>query len=148
MTSLRPAAHGVHMMKIACSLIDASKSVVSAVLVSTVAMAMCFSLPARAQVSTPVLPLQPLGYCQLTSLASAAKLSYCAGGIPARANIAWIGVESQGIRYRDDGAAPTASVGFPIPAGGTLFYVGTLSAIELIGQNAAAIVDILFYHSP
>src|SRR5262249_22133062 len=71
---------------------------------------------------------------------SAAKLSACAGGIPARANIAWIGVESQGIRYRDDGTAPTASVGFPIPAGGTLFYVGTLSAIELIGQNAAAIV--------
>jgi hypothetical protein len=143
---LRPAAIGVHVMKAAFIVIDASARTVSALLVSAVAI--CASLPAQSQVSTPVLPLQALGYCQLTSLDSAAKLSACAGGIPASANIAWIGVESQGIRYRDDGTAPTASVGFPIAAGGTLFYVGTLSAIELIQQNVAAIVDVLFYHSP
>jgi hypothetical protein len=134
------------MAKTAFSVIDTSMRAISTLLVA--AMAICSSLPAESQVSTPVLPLQPLGYCRLTSLDSAAKLSACAGGIPASATIAWIGVESQGIRYRDDGTAPTASVGFPIAAGGTLFYVGTLSAIELVQQNAAAIVDVLFYHSP
>src|SRR5437763_297182 len=120
-------------MKISLSVLDASMRAAGTLLVAAVAI--CLSLPAQAQVSTPVLPLKPLGYCRLTSLESVAKLSACAGGIPANANIAWIGVESQGIRYRDDGTAPTASVGFPIVAGGTLFYVGTLSAIELIQQN-------------
>lgn len=136
------------MKKMAFKVIDALARSVSALLIPAAAMVIYLSPPARSQVSTPVLPLQPLGYCQLTSLGFAAKLSACAGGIPSSANIAWIGVETQGIRYRDDGTAPTASVGFPIPAGGTLFYVGTLSAIEVIQQNASATLDVLFYHTP
>lgn len=107
-----------------------------------------FSSASRSQVSSPVLPLQPLGYCQLTSLNSATDFSACPGGIPAGANVAWISVGSQGIRYRDDGAPPTAAVGFPIAPGGTLFYVGTPRLIQLIEQKTSATVDVLFYHSP
>jgi hypothetical protein len=106
------------------------------------------SFPSWSQVSSPVLPLQPLGYCQLTSLNSATNFSACPGDIPAGANIAWISVGLEGIRYRDDGASPTAFVGFPIAPGGTLFYVGMPKLIQLIEQKASATVDVLFYHSP
>jgi hypothetical protein len=119
-----------------------------ALLVSTAAAISFLSVPSRSQVSSPVLPLQPLGYCQLTTLDSATNFSACSGGVPAGANVAWISVGSQAIRYRDDGTSPTASVGFPIAAGGTLFYVGTPRLIQLIEQKASATVDVLFYHSP
>jgi hypothetical protein len=109
---------------------------------------MLLSFPSWSQVSSPVLPLQPLGYCQLTSLNAATNFSACSGGIPAGANVAWISVGSEAIRYRDDGTPPTASVGFPIAAGGTLFYVGTPRLIQLIEQKASATVDVLFYRSP
>jgi hypothetical protein len=107
-----------------------------------------FSFPSQSQVSSPVLPLQPLGYCQLTSLNSATNFSACPGGIPGGANVAWISVSSEGIRYRDDGTRPTAFVGFPIPPGGTLLYVGRPKLIQLIEQKTSATVDVLFYHSP
>jgi hypothetical protein len=118
-------------------------------LLAPVAAAMIsLSFPSQSQVSSPVLPLQPLGYCQLTSLNSATNFSDCPGGIPGGANVAWISVSSEGIRYRDDGTPPSAFVGFPIPAGGTLLYVGTPKLIQLIEQKASASVDVLFYHSP
>ena len=106
------------------------------------------SFASQSQVSSPVLPLQPLGYCQLTSLNSATNFSACPGGIPGGANVAWISVSSEGIRYRDDGTRPTAFVGFPIPPGGTLLYVGRPTLIQLIEQKTSATVDVLFYHSP
>ena len=120
----------------------------AALLASITAMTVFVSGPSRSQVSSPVLPLQPLGYCQLTSLNAATNFSACPGGIPAGANIAWISVSSQGIRYRDDGTSPTSVIGFPIGPGATLFYVGTPRLIELIEQKASAIVDVLFYRSP
>ena len=109
---------------------------------------MLLSFPSWSQVSSPVLPLQPLGYCQLTSLNAATNFSACSGGIPAGANVAWISVGSEAIRYWDDGTPPTTSVGFPVAAGGTLFYVGTPRLIQLIEQKASATVDVLFYRSP
>jgi hypothetical protein len=119
-----------------------------ALLVSTAAAMVFLTVPSRSQVSSPVLPLQPLGYCQLSSLNSATNFSSCAGGIPAGANVAWISVGSEAIRYRDDGTPPTASVGFPLAAGATLLYVGTPRLIQFIEQKASATVDVLFYRSP
>ena len=119
-----------------------------ALLAPVAATMILFSFASQSQVSSPVLPLQPLGYCQLTSLNAATNFSACPGGIPAGANIAWISVGSEAIPYRDDGTPPTASVGFPIAAGGTLFYVGTPRLIQLIEQKASATVDVLFYRSP
>ena len=119
-----------------------------AMLAPVAAAMILHSFPSRSQVSSSVLPLQPRGYCQLTSLNSVTNFAACPGGIPGGSNVAWISVSSEGIRYRDDGTAPTASVGFPIPAGGTLLYVGTPRLIQLIEQKASATVDVLFYHSP
>jgi hypothetical protein len=103
---------------------------------------------AAAQVTVPGLRTVPLGYCQLTSLATAAKLSDCSGGIPAGANLAYIEAEAQAVRYRDDGTAPTGTVGMPIASGGSILYAGTLSAVQVIEQTASAKLNVLFYRSP
>lgn len=75
---------------------------------------------------------KPLGYQQYTSLASATNLA----SIPANATNAVIAVEGAGIRWRDDGTAPTASVGMPVTNGQTFAYQGNLAAIQFIGTGA------------
>jgi hypothetical protein len=97
-------------------------------------------------------PYFPVGYCQITSLGSAVNLTTanCASGtVPSVATIAVICVETQGIRYRDDGTAPTSSVGMPMPIpipSGTCFqYAGSMTAIKLIQQTSSATIDVSFY---
>lgn len=84
---------------------------------------------------------QPLGYQQYTSLSSATNLT----GYPDGATIAEIIVEAQGIRYRDDGTAPTASIGMPVVAGNAFQYSGDLSAIQFIAQVSGAIINVSYY---
>ncbi|HTW34171.1 MAG TPA: hypothetical protein VMD53_06110 [Rhizomicrobium sp.] len=84
----------------------------------------------------------PLGCQQITSLSSAVGFS----SIPAGATLASISVEGQTVRYRDDGTAPTASVGTPLPAGLTAWpYSGSLSAIQFIQVAPSATLDVCFY---
>jgi hypothetical protein len=61
---------------------------------------------AGAQGTVPKALVVPLGYCQLTSLSSATKLSSCNGGIPAGATMAVVRTEGANVRYRDDGGVP------------------------------------------
>lgn len=103
---------------------------------------------ARAQSVTPGLPLVPLGYCQLTSVDTAAKLSSCSGGIPSGATLAFLVPEAQAIRYRDDTVAPTAAVGFPVAVAAMVLYGGTLSNLQVISQVSGAKLNVLFYRSP
>lgn len=110
------------------------------------ALALC--APAAAQIGTPGLQLVPLGYCQLTSVDASTLVSSCSGGIPAGATTALIVAEAQAIRYRDDGVAPTATVGMPLAVGVTILYPGTLGAVRVISQTAGAKVNVLFYKSP
>lgn len=90
--------------------------------------------------------LVPVGYCQLTSLSSAVLISTCTGGIPTGASIALIVAETQAVRWRDDGTAPTAGVGMPIAVNGSLSYQGDLTKFQVIQQTASATVDIAFYN--
>ena len=83
----------------------------------------------------------PLGYTQITNLSAAVGL----GTIPAGATIAFVSIEGGECRYRDDGTAPTATIGMPIYAGQALQYSGTLSAIQLIQTQATATANISFY---
>jgi len=87
----------------------------------------------------------PLGYDQLTSLSTPTLLSSVPGGIPAGAVYAFIDVSGAAVRYRDDGVAPTASVGMPVAINTQLQYFGNLAAIEFIQQAAGAVLDISFY---
>lgn len=100
---------------------------------------------AQAQQQVRPAPIIPAGYCQLTPLASATLLSSCAIGIPAGAEVALIVVSTANIRYRDDGTAPTASVGAPVLQGQNISYQGDLRKIQFIAQSGSPVLDIVFY---
>jgi len=82
----------------------------------------------------------PVGYQRLTSLTTAAGLT-----VPAAARAALIQAESQPVRWRDDGTAPTASTGMLIDAGETLFYVGNLGALRFVESQSTAALNVSFY---
>lgn len=82
----------------------------------------------------------PIGYQQLTGMAAATNLT-----VPQAARFAEITVEAQGVRYRDDGVAPTTTVGMPVAAGVAFQYSGNLNAIQFIAQVAGAILNVLYY---
>lgn len=81
-----------------------------------------------------------LGYQQITDLSSAAALT-----IPPGATLALIVPETQNVRWRDDGTAPTASVGMPIYIGASLSYDGDLNRIRFIQEAASAKLNISYY---
>lgn len=88
------------------------------------------------------------GYQQITSLSSAVGLTVPqrdATGLNAKPVIALITAETQGVRWRDDGVNPTASVGMPLAAGVTLQYDGDLNKIKFIEQTASAKLNISYY---
>jgi hypothetical protein len=93
--------------------------------------------------------LTPLGYCQL-SVTSAVQTSACSGGIPAGAVYALICNEGIAARWRDDGAAPTASVGNILGTGTatapicSAFYT-MFSTLEWIAESGTSTLDITFY---
>jgi hypothetical protein len=92
--------------------------------------------------SQPATPgnLRPLGYQQITSLSSAVGLT-----VPRGATLALIRPETQSIRWRDDGANPTASVGMVLVADETLPYIGYLENLKFIEVTASAILNISYY---
>ena len=81
-----------------------------------------------------------LGYQQITSLSAATALT-----VPAGATRAIIVAESQGVRWRDDDTAPTASVGMVLPVLVTLSYDGDLNRIRFIQQAASATLNVSYY---
>jgi hypothetical protein len=99
----------------------------------------------HAQVTVPGQPIVPLGYCQIATLTTSTALTACSGGIPTGATMALIQAEAFAIQYRDDSIAPTATVGMPVAAGGSFFYVGTLSKLRVIEKAAGAKLNVLFY---
>ena len=88
------------------------------------------------------------GTYNLNATNTASSAASTSGGIPPGANEAVIESDTAAIRYRDDGAAPTTAIGQPIAAGGSTFYTGTLSALQLIAQSGSPVVNISFYKSP
>jgi hypothetical protein len=81
-----------------------------------------------------------LGYQQITSLSAAAALT-----VPDGATLAVVTPESQSVRWRDDGVAPTASVGMPLTLLTTLSYDGDLKNIRFIQQAASATINVSYY---
>ena len=81
-----------------------------------------------------------LGYQQITSLSSSTALT-----VPAGATLALIVPETQNVRWRDDGIAPTASVGMLVPANSSMSYDGDLKAIRFIAATSGAILNVSYY---
>jgi hypothetical protein len=90
-----------------------------------------------------------IGYQQISSLSSAQALTVPSvdpvTGLNQRPNLALITPETNGVRWRDDGVAPTASIGMPLAAGVTLQYDGDLRKIQFIEQTASAKINISYY---
>lgn len=104
--------------------------------------------PSDAQMQ-PGQPLVALGYCQLATLSSSTLLSTCSGGIPAGANVVVLRGEAQALRWRDDGTAPTASVGMPMATSDApLVYSGPLTALRFIEQTSGGKLNASFYRAP
>lgn len=92
-------------------------------------------------VQRAVIPGQqnPLGYQQLTATGSAQTLT-----VPQGAVFALIAAEGSLWRWRDDGTAPTTSIGYPLFAGAECQYNGNLAALKLIAASGA-ILDVSYY---
>jgi hypothetical protein len=90
-----------------------------------------------------------LGYQQITSLSASTALTVPvvdANGLSVKPVIAIITPEVAGIRWRDDGTAPTASVGMLLAAGVPLQYDGDLTNIKFIEQTASAKLNVSYYY--
>ena len=82
-----------------------------------------------------------LGCQQITSLSAAAPFA----SIPTGAKLATVTPEVQPVRYRDDGTAPTASIGPLLYPGLVWSYSGPLASIQFIQTAASATIDVCFY---
>jgi hypothetical protein len=96
----------------------------------------------------------PLGYAQLTSIDASTLVSSAsfgsganaAVGIPAGTALLLITPQTQAIRWRDDGGAPTATVGYPLAVGQELRYTARgQSNLRVISQVAGAAINIVAY---
>jgi len=88
------------------------------------------------------------GYQQITSLSSAQSLSVpttTAQGNKQQPIFAIIIAETQDVRWRDDGTAPTASVGMPLTKNTAFIYDGDLTKIQFIEQTASAKLNVTYY---
>jgi len=84
-----------------------------------------------------------LGYVQITDLSTAQPLT-----IPPGCTLVLVTPEVAAVRWRDDGTAPTATVGYPLAVGGELQYSATrMEALRFIQQTAGAIINVAFYGS-
>lgn len=89
-----------------------------------------------------------LGYQQITTLSSSTALTVPVvdvNGLSCKPTMALITPEGQAVRWRDDGTAPTASVGMPLAAGVTLQYDGDLTQIRFIEQLGGAKLNVTYY---
>ena len=86
--------------------------------------------------------LIPLGYQQMTSITVSTALP----SIPVGAKRALIQAETQNVRWRDDGTAPTGTVGQIAYSGLSPFlYEGSLSAFRVIQATSGAILNVTYY---
>lgn len=82
-----------------------------------------------------------LGFQQITSLSTSTSLT-----VPAGAAIAVIQCETQNVRWRDDGSAPTATVGMLMRTTDAPYvFEGSLAAIRFIEATASAKINVTYY---
>ncbi len=93
----------------------------------------------------------PLGYIQIlnaTLHAGAVSIGPLIPTLPAGDLPLYAVIQSNGgtIRWRDDGTAPTSTIGMVIASGGELLYAGDLYTLQLIEATGTPIADISFYY--
>lgn len=89
-----------------------------------------------------------LGYAQFTcdtsTLVSSATFgNAAAAGIPPGTKLLLIQPQTQAIRVRSDGIAPTAAIGYPVAVGTEMrFTAGQFASLRVISQTAGAVVNV------
>lgn len=102
------------------------------------ALALCLMcVSAKAQ---PFNNLRALGYQQLSSLSSAAGLTPPSGSVEA-----FVICTGQTVYWRDDGTAPTATIGMPLPINTPFPYTANLVAIKFIQTQASAVCNVSYF---
>ncbi len=84
----------------------------------------------------------PKGYQQITSATLATSTALT---VPGGATFALIQCEAVDVRWRDDGSAPTASVGVLLFGGSQQFFYGDLAALRFIRTAAGSIINVSYY---
>jgi len=88
--------------------------------------------------------LQPLGFCQI-AVSTAVTLSSACANYPSNSNAIVVVVETAAVRWRDDGTAPTSSVGMFLDIGSTLTYMGDISKVQFVAVSGSPVIDVSFY---
>ena len=81
-----------------------------------------------------------IGTETISSLSSSKGLT-----IPVGAEYATFQAETQNVRMRDDGTAPTASTGFKLEKNLIYNYYGELDLVNFIEETASATINISYY---
>lgn len=91
----------------------------------------------------------PRGYQQIlaATLASSTGLTLPTGSDGKEPDFCIIHVDTQAVRYRDDGTAPTTAIGMRLPVGGELLLEGgaQMKAIRFIAETAGANLNVSYY---
>lgn len=82
----------------------------------------------------------PKGFESIADVSGATGLT-----VPAGANLALIDATSQDVRWRDDGVAPTDTVGTLLLKNTPFEYSGNLSAIQFIEITSGAALNVSYY---
>lgn len=115
------------------------------------------AIPASAELTGPsgrcsglAAPLVAMGYQKLT--VSSASVGLAAGSYATSAGVAvaaFASVETAAINARDDGTAPTTSVGLPFAAAETFWICrSSIAAVRFIAQAGDATLHVVFFRSP
>lgn len=85
--------------------------------------------------------MRSLGQVQVSGLSAATGLT-----IPTGCALILVIPQTQAVRWRDDGTAPTASIGQPVAVGQELRYDGAnMANLKFIEQVASAVINVAFY---
>lgn len=105
--------------------------------VQGIAIMALMMFPASAQIRG----LTAISFQAMNSLSSATNLPT----IPAGTVEAFVVCEGQSVRWRDDGTAPTASVGMLLPVSTPFPYIGSIPKIQFIQTTASATCEVTYY---
>jgi len=90
---------------------------------------------------------RPLGYQQLTLTTNSLALTLPTP--PAGGSVGYAVIQCEGTsaaaRWRDDGTAPTSSVGMTLSTGAELDYSGDLTMIRFIIGSGSPVLNISYY---
>lgn len=82
----------------------------------------------------------PAGYQKISGAAASTALT-----VPSGATHALIAIETQPVRWRDDGSAPTATDGMLVAAASSFWYYGDLATIRFIQTAASTVIHVSYY---